>query len=518
MKVTVRLSKAIPAKVLRFLGSRKFVYLIVTVFIFEGLWIALTGRYPGAFDENFHFGLIQLYAKHWLPFLDAQPPNAEVYGAVARDPSYLYHYLMSFPYRLFAHFVHNQAAQIVCLRIINVGLVTTSIFIYARVLRRTKLSSHIQNAILVLFTMIPVMPLLAGQINYDSLLFILVAVATLLALDFAEALRESRFELTTVAKFIAVCLLAALTKYAFLPIFAGFLLYGSLLLVRYRQSIRRFRFSLAHYLSHARKPHLIFYALLVLVASGLCAQRYGINLVRYHTLVPNCAQVMTVDKCSAYAPWQRDYELAKTNANLKRENLAKYSNMWIHQMVRETYFSAYAVFFSNGTVDYKVVDPLPIMTMLGWTLFISGTLASLVMLPKLWRNPFLHMFGVISFLYVLALFLQNYEAYRETAVPVSIHGRYLLPVLPFIFVIYVYAYREFYRWLRQHVRALDQHQPQVMLAGWAALMVLCLEGGGIITHIIRSDPDWFWQQNVHAQKVNDRARTIFRPLVVKGRL
>ncbi len=121
-----------------FLGSRRFLWLVVGFFIFEACWIAFSAVYPQAFDEDFHFGLIQVYSHHWLPFLASQPAHANAYGAVARDPSYLYHYLMSFPYRLIALVVHGQVGQVIALRLINIALFASGLLLFRRVLLRTR--------------------------------------------------------------------------------------------------------------------------------------------------------------------------------------------------------------------------------------------------------------------------------------------------------------------------------------------------------------------------------------------
>src|ERR1700689_5557788 len=114
------------------LGSKWFFWIILVVFILSAAWIALSAVYPQAFDENFHFGLIQTYSHYWLPFLSSQPPHANAYGAVARDPSYLYHYLMSFPYRLIALFIHGQTGQVIALRFINIGFFSAGLILFRR--------------------------------------------------------------------------------------------------------------------------------------------------------------------------------------------------------------------------------------------------------------------------------------------------------------------------------------------------------------------------------------------------
>ncbi|HSX30798.1 MAG TPA: hypothetical protein VLE99_02675, partial [Candidatus Saccharimonadales bacterium] len=106
---------------------------IVSFFVLEALWFVFSARYPMAFDENYHFGLIKLHAEQWVPFFTSQPHDASVFGAVVRDPSYLYHWLMSFPYRFISLFTHSQTAHVIVLRMINVGMFAYGLTLYRRI-------------------------------------------------------------------------------------------------------------------------------------------------------------------------------------------------------------------------------------------------------------------------------------------------------------------------------------------------------------------------------------------------
>src|SRR5882672_10647373 len=108
------------SRLVRFVDSQPFFWLVIALLVLEAAWIALTGRYPMAFDEDFHLGIIRLYAHHISPFWAHQPPDGNAFGAVARDPSYLYQYLMSFPYRLVAAFTSDQTLQVLWLRAVNI--------------------------------------------------------------------------------------------------------------------------------------------------------------------------------------------------------------------------------------------------------------------------------------------------------------------------------------------------------------------------------------------------------------
>ena len=200
------------------LRSRRFAVGTLVFFVCEALWIACSAVYPMAFDEEFHLGLIKLYSHHWLPFLSQQPQSTSQFGAISSDPSYLYHYLMSFPYRLLEVLTHNQTAQIIVLRFMNIGFFTLGLLLFYKLLRRAGSSRLLANGVLALFALLPIVPLLSATINYDNLLFPLTAWACLLVVRINEQLAKRNFDLRGLATLVIVCMLSCLVKYAFLPI------------------------------------------------------------------------------------------------------------------------------------------------------------------------------------------------------------------------------------------------------------------------------------------------------------
>ena len=106
-------------KSVRLIGSNKFFYLIILLFLLQSIWIPISSRYPMAFDEAFHRNIIQLHASQWSPFITNQAPLTSKYGALTTDPSYLYHYLMSWPWRLVNLLFKSDTYKIVSLRFIR---------------------------------------------------------------------------------------------------------------------------------------------------------------------------------------------------------------------------------------------------------------------------------------------------------------------------------------------------------------------------------------------------------------
>ncbi|NDC31927.1 MAG: hypothetical protein EBZ58_13580, partial [Bacteroidetes bacterium] len=218
-----------------FVASPRFFVGIVALFIIQAVWIAISSNYPMAFDEDFHMGLIKLYSEHLLPFWSSHPASGDAYGALTRDPSYLYHYILGIVYLPIKAIFQSFSAQIIIFRFINIGLFAFGLYVFRKLLLASKASSVIVNLSLFLFVLIPAVPLLGAQINYDNLIIPITAYALLLGLQFVQSLKKKSFDFMKLLKLVLVCLFGSLVKYAFLPIFLAivvFILFYSL--VQYR--------------------------------------------------------------------------------------------------------------------------------------------------------------------------------------------------------------------------------------------------------------------------------------------
>lgn len=489
----------------RLIGSRRFFVFILVFFAFEASWIAFSAVYPQAFDEDFHFGLIQVYSHYWLPFLSSQPPHANAYGAVARDPSYLYHYLMSFPYRLIAVFVHGVIGQIILLRLINVGFFMTGLILLRRVMIRAGVSIALTNVSLLLFVLIPITPQIAAQINYDNLLIPLIGLSCLLTFQAIDELKRKKPSVRTLLILFSVCLLSTLVKYEFVPIFLGIILFLSFMT---RQSFRgKFHLLLSRlrqdWIQQSRRLKIILFAL-VLISSGLFIQRDGVNLVRYHTISPNCSAVLSVQDCKAYSVWDHDYVshqhvVAKT---------AKVNSSPLYYISQWVYWLWYRLFFAiNGPAStFTNYPPLPLPSAAFVLIGVAGIAAIIRWHKRIFnKNPYIIFIALITLLYLATLLAEGYLIYQYTDVLELMNGRYLLPILPLAAAI---AGSAFSIALRKTPRAKE------ILALLA--VVLFLQGGGFLTFIARSDNTWDWQ-NKTVVKVNNAARHITHPVLVRGK-
>lgn len=474
----MKTSKSHLQKLKTFLGSAKFFWIIVGLFTLQAVWLACSALYPMAFDEDFHFGLIKLYAYHASPFWDAHPVGGDIFGALTRDPSYLYQYLMSFPYRLISALTSSQSAQVIALRFLNIGFVAIGLVLYRKLLLKTKAPSLYVNLSLFLFVLVPIFPYLAAQINYDNLLLPLIAWALLLTVKLRESFTKKSLDVKTLLILTSVLMASSLVKYAFLPIFViilAYLIYGAYLTYvtpkNLWQAITKGSKSLS-------RLALVGLSLLAIISGVLFVERYGINLAKYHSPTVDCGKVLDYDHCRSYGPWIRDYDLERAKGDTSLSALA-FNNDWFQGMWFRSFFA-----ISGATNDFQNSGPLTLPAV-GTILFASIGLIAFIYKGKAvirrYNSPVIWLLLCVSVFYVGVLWLDNYQMYTKAGKAVAINGRYLLPVIPIAMLLTALAINEALKactWLK--------------LTLGTGVVICYLWGGGALTWILRSHDTWYW--------------------------
>ena len=489
-------------QILRVLRSPKFFIAILVLFAVESIWIAVSAAYPMVFDENTHFGLIQLHAAQLNPVFLHQPPHSEFAGAITRDPSYLYHYLMSFPYRLIVHVTDSQMAQIIFLRFINIAMFGTALVLFRKLLLKTKVSPAIIHVALLFFVLIPVVPLLAGQLNYDNLLMPVAAVALLLATSISSQITaKNTLPIAKILVLATVSMLGCLVQFAFLPIFAGIFLWLGWQVWR---GVRRGQLKLSHDIKKqwTATSWQLRTALLVptVLSAGLFTQMYGVNVVKYHNLTVRCDQVLSEQTCALNGPWQRNHE-AFVNKNTVNGNPVLYGASWTYRMFIAMFYTSSGGASPNAW--YLSINPLPVIFVTALLVFAFGVLLAIRYHRTLFQGyRYLGMLLFISVFYCASLFLRNYQDYVHLGEKVAINGRYLFPVVLPLMILVALAYRRL---------LADKHHLKVGLL--MAVFVLFLQGGGALSYINSSNGSWYWQNTV-VRRINEDAQFVVKPLIV----
>jgi hypothetical protein len=448
-----------------------------------------------AFDEDFHLGIIRIYAHHLSPFWGTQPPGTDAYGAISRDPAFLYHWLMSFPYRLISLFTKDQNIQVIMLRFINIGLFAASLPLYRRLLAKTGASKALIHASLVVFILVPVVPLLAAQINYDNLMIPMTALSLLLAVSLTEKFSKDKpIDARLLLLTLIACLSTSMVKYSFLPIFLiiiGFVYYW---LIKKYSNAKSIWLHIKKGFTIVPRKQLIVLAVFSLVFFGVFVQRYGVNIIKYHKPVPDCSQVLTQKQCSNYGPWLRDF----TNKQAKdidkvSTHLNTYMGDWFYGM----WFRSFFTLDGSGTL-YETRGPFRVPAQSAIIFMVLGSVAVILTFRRLlkkYHSPAIWLFVISSLFYLAILWLDDYQIYLSTAAPVAINGRYIFPVLPMLILILALAYDEvLHKWNKLKVLFL------------LTVFVCMIWGGGALTYILRSRDAWYW----NSQAVYDANHAVQR--------
>jgi hypothetical protein len=488
----------------KFISSTLFFYFSIGLFVLQAGWIAISAVYPMAFDEDYHFGLIQLYAHKLTPFFSSQPKGADIYGAVTRDPSYMYHYLMSFPYRLITYFTSSSYDQILSLRFINILFFTLGIYVFWRLLKYLKVSPSLTNLIIFFMALTPVTSLLAAQINYDNLLFPLVNISLLITIMFIKKLRQNKeFSILLLALLIIVCTFTSLVKYAFLPIFfVEFIYVGYIILVEIKANPKRFIAKANLDFKQTKKPILYLLTSLLIISSALFMERIGYNILKFHTPAPNCSQVISTQQCSQYGPWERNYVYTQLKSTFPHPTVYQYSRSWVHTMI-------YGMFFAINGINsgFLAKPPLPLPEWTAAFVAILGIIALVIYAKKIFhKNDILKFLLATILIYVFTLWLLNYSEYLQVGLPVAIQGRYLIPVILPIYLLIGLGISELLR---------KYYSFKMLLA--ACVIIFFLLGGGLLTYLIRNDPSWY-NDNDRVVQVNKSLQKILVPIIPGSKL
>lgn len=390
---------------------------IIITFVLQCIYIALTFRFGVPPDELTHIGFIEFYANNSLsPIIDSQADKF-VFGEMTRDPSYLYHYLMSLVYRVlplpivWKYFV---------IRLFSVVAATLTIIASVKLAKRLKISDASINVGLLIVTSLSQFMMMSSVVNNDAMIW-LVSSLTLLCLFELSRTKNINYLL---ASGILV-LIGSLTKKTFLPLGLFFGIVGLVLLIgNYKKILQKDRFK--NWLSVA------LLAVLVIVF-GLFAERILVNVFRYKSIDPNCDKIHSVEECRDFGIYGRNEYFIKIRPdNPALLSFPSFVSYWYFQSVDST-VDIDTQFWSHDTrPPYIVTTLIGLLAAFGFWQMLAFSFK--------YRNTrdsktYFVFVGAVTTI-VIANLVLNYQLYHLYArLGFATHGRYLFAVIvPFCIV------------------------------------------------------------------------------------
>lgn len=422
--------------ILRFVSSPAFFYIGIALFLAQAILLACTEVKTMLFDEAFHLRIIDFYTNQITPFVASQGSDTANVGDLTRNTSYLYHYLMSFPARVMESlgFGVFDTWSMLLMRLINVAIFVVGLIFSRKVLREIGFGNTICNLSVLAIAMLPNTIYLAATVNYDSLFMLAVFVHLLYFIRILKALRKDASpEAYSILIFLISAMVGSLTKYAFLPI----ALISTTLLVIVFVAKRRKTFKRAYFrgfLPKGKKYPIIIVSVVAAVLFGLSLERYGGNIVTYGTPLPDCAKVQSVQFCSKWAPWQRNYTQDETRADrpFGEKSLVYFIGTEWWKYMQDGMLLVGSP--TNQGVKLKEANSFAL-----WVIGIVAPIVIGLFLFSIWaiRHRLVLFVSLIAIFYCAMLILTSYGNYINTnyVLVAGIQFRYIIWIAPFVLAV-----------------------------------------------------------------------------------
>lgn len=483
-------------------GSRVTTWVVAALFALQASWVALSSR-SSVYDEGTHVNSIIAFAKRWSPLIDQAPSEAPL-GDIERDGTFFYYFLLSWPWRVMEGLGISHDDAVLVLRFTSVAAVTAGLLIFASVMRQLGASRHLANFALFLVSMFPLLVFVAGAVNYDNLVFLLLAG---LVWTFLRAYRSPELDLGALIASIALAGVTVITKFSAAPFLA---VLAVLLLIKcgpqlWHERSMPWRSYFLHgpWTVRTRRWTLGVVTLAVVL---LVLERYVGNLLHFGTPLPGCDVVHSVDFCENNSIYVRNQEALEVH-NPVPMTLAGASTFFMTQwsVLMWRYLTLTGVHTADGPV--LVLGPGT-----SGAIVLYGSIALVVLLivcvPAISKTK-----GIVPILaacigYVVVLFAKNYSLYAGLGVPYAVQGRYVLILLPWLVGIGLLGVATVIRQYSVLGRFLTYVVATVSIA------VALTQGGGLLLYLWAAEPAWITDRWQVVQDLSRWGHELARGLIV----
>ncbi len=383
---------------------------------------------------------------------------------------------------------------------LNIAMAAGGLVVFARVFREIDIKQSHINVGLLAFTMLPIVPFVAAHINYDNMLFLLTATYLLFAV---RVVRAKAINWSDYAGLMVFGLFASLAKYTFLPLFAVGTVYLSILL--WRRHGKQFFPKLGRSIKKANRRHLALVVTALIILGGVFSATYLRSVIVYGSPLPKCQATMSKERCltgrSGYLIKRaKDARVTKNERPLL--SLEMYGERWFNNMWHGSVLAA-----ANTAPENKMVlaKPMPIISSFVFFGFIIGAGLLLYAWRSLPKNPGWYFLLAMTATVFISVFLFNYKSHIETHAFHANQTRYILSMIPVLVVMFAVAtafvLRKF-KWIKITVLAV--------------IALTIIQGGGVITYILRSEPSWYWQNPIVINP-NNTVKDAIQPIIYEGK-
>ena len=401
------------------LAAVLLIFIVSSLFIALRLRSTLTGIIP---DESAHF----IFSKHFSKTAGIPPDTAETYvwGWYIKQNPFLYYWINARIINLLEWIKPNitDLQLLVALRVVNVLYAFTTVVFCFLLSKQVIQHKWWQLLPVFLLTHTLMFVFLTGGVNYDNLANMLSMISLFYLV---KALKGDQFVKDSLKWMIFVAI-GTLTKYTLLPLALAMGIAWIAYMVRNRKII--FPAPLK-----GLKTALLILFLAVLIIGNFAI--YGINILRFKSILPPCEEILLESQCELSGFERRLREVGLEKKLTIKESVAEgYPSLlrylsvdWVEHMLMRTF----------GMISHEAYFPRDIILFLR-LLFYWMALLSIFNLMYYQRLSHITLTLVwITIFYSVVLFIQNYNTeliygFKQ----IMLQGRYIFPVIGAIYILF----------------------------------------------------------------------------------
>jgi len=420
-------------------------YLIIITFIFvwflfQMVFFAIRTRYNFASDEIHHYGVIHYYLEKTSgsPWVTDQVDSFN-FGDLTRNPSFLYHYVMS----LFLRIPLLLKYEFVFLRGVGILLSLGTMAVFLKILQLLTKNRFVHVMSLFVLSNTLMFVFMGMAISYDTPMIFLSMLSFYYFIkiwkDYEKGIDNVKvisvkndlenIRLKHVANMLLIGFTGSIVKYTFFPLFLGeiALLLGIFfvkekmwLKANFSEFIDGFKIRSSKFMK-MRTVHKACFAGLFIIVSILFFERYSINVLKYGNIYPDCKKVISLEQCRQYSPYGRNLYFIENPGPEREIGILPYSGSWLRIMIE----SIYGIYVHRSLGCSKLIFPVAV------EILFLGIVSFALRFKK---ESSLNKGLLLIFLYYSAvIFAKNfYEQGLFGYVGIAVQGRYFFPIFPMI--------------------------------------------------------------------------------------
>jgi len=389
--------------------------LILLLFLVFGSYLALNIRRGIPPDENYHISVSEFYSETFLI-----PENSEEtyrYGEITRVP-----YISFWLNARLINLNFTGIEGYIILRFFNLIISVGSLFIVYLIAKEVINKKYLNLLPPFLLANTLMFVFLSSAVSYDNLSNLFVYLTIYYFVRYFKNKKTS-----ALLSLIIFQILALLTKFTVAPVIVIELILLGLSLIKSR--------NIKKILTDAFKRYKILSTIIaILIVLGFLL--YGINFLKYGQVRVSCDNILTKDQCMQSALFARNENFEKfTFSNVSefmtilkaRITPFEYVSNWLMAMFQRIY----------GIMGHRVLLMYKYFANIYLFLFSILTFITLRKWNK--KDSLETKLIVLPIFYILILLIiQNYRTYFQlNKFGIALQGRYLFPVLPIIYIIFI---------------------------------------------------------------------------------